>query len=272
MVTLSRIRTGDVELNVAVQGEGPAVVLLHGFPHTWRVWEPVVPALARTRTVIAPDLRGLGDSSRPEKNYTAGDVAGDVIGLLDEFGIGQAALVGIDLGTPAAFLAALRHPRRISRLVLAESLVGTLPGAERFTPPWWFGFHAVPGLAETVLAGHEAEYLDFFLRAGTLGDGAGAGFTAAVHEAYSAPGALRAAFEHYRAFPESARQIDEAVAGARLRVPTLCVGAFPVGEATFRQVRPVADDVRGTVLDGCGHIVPQHRPQALLGVLEEFLT
>lgn len=273
MISLRKVVTNDVELNVATAGSGPAIVLLHGFPHTWRIWEPVIPALAAHRTVIAPDLRGLGGSSRPTSGYTAGDVAADVVDLLDALGIERADVVGIDLGTPAAFLLAATYPQRVRKLVLMEALVGRLPGAERFLAggaPWWFGFHAVAGLAESVLIGHEEEYLDFFLRAGTLGDGVTDGFRDAVHAAYSGQPALRAAFEHYRALPRSANQIATA-ARARLTVPTLAIGSSPVADATFLQLQPITDTLEGTVLENTGHIIPQHRPDALLASLEEFL-
>ncbi|SES17841.1 alpha/beta fold hydrolase [Lentzea albida] len=273
-MVLRRIHTNGVELNVAVEGEGPVLVLLHGFPHTWQVWEPVVPALAAHRRVIAPDLRGLGASARPESGYAAADVANDVAGLLDALGIAEADVAAIDLGVPPAFLLAAGHPGRVRRLVLMEALVGTLPGAEDFLrhgPPWWFGFHSAPGLAESVLLGHEAEYLDFFLHAGTAGDGVTPRFRDAVHEAYKGRAALKAAFEHYRALPESARQIEEAVHRRRLSVPTLTIGAAPVGDATYRQVKLVGDEVRNVRLEGCGHIIPQHRPEELLAVLQEFL-
>ncbi|HEX7309210.1 alpha/beta hydrolase [Lentzea sp.] len=274
MVALREITTNGVELNVAVTGDGPALVLLHGFPHTWQLWEPVIPALAEHHTVVAPDLRGLGASSRPDAGYSAGEVSADVIGLLDALGVERADVVAIDLGVAPAFLTGLEHPDRVRRLVLMEGLAGALPGAEDFLragPPWWFGFHAVPGLAEAVLAGHEPEYFDFFLQAGTAGDGVTPRFRSAVHEAYRGTAALRAAFEHYRALPDSARQIAEAVGRRRLTVPALAVGAAPVGEATRRQVELVGDDVRGVVLAGCGHIIPQHRPRELLAVLGEFL-
>jgi pimeloyl-ACP methyl ester carboxylesterase len=275
MFAPQRIRAKGMELNVVVAGEGPAVVLLHGFPHTWQLWEPILPALAESKRVIVPDLRGLGDSARPESGYTAADVAADVVGLLDALGVEQADVAGIDLGTPAAFMVAMTAAERVRRLVLSEGLVGSLPGAEDFLrggPPWWFGFHAVPGLAENVLLGHEAEYIDFFLRTGTLGDGVTPAFREAVHKAYSDHAALQAAFEHYRAFPESARQIAEAASRGRLTVPTLTIGGATVGNATYQQVEHIADDVRGLIIEDAGHIIPQHRPEAFVTALKEFLA
>lgn len=264
----------DLRLNVAVEGSGPAIVLVHGFPHTWEVWAPVIADLASTHTVIAPDLRGFGASSLEAPAYTAGDVTSDLVGILDALDVDQADVVAFDLGTPAAFLLAMTHPERVRRLVLMEALVGSLPGAEEFLragPPWWFGFHAVPGFAERVLEGNEKPYVDFFLTTGTLGAGASDAFVAAAHEAFSRPGALRAAFEHYRALPDSAAQIADAVANSRLTVPTLALGASTVGDATYRQLEPVTDSLTGLVLDETGHIIPQHRPAELLAAVREFL-
>lgn len=274
MVAVRTIAVNGVELNVAIEGHGPALVLMHGFPHTWQVWQPIIPALAAHRTVIAPDLRGFGGSSRPTDGSTAADVATDILALLDALAVEQADVVAIDLGTPAAFLLGLTHPERVRRLVLMESLVGPLPGAEEFLkagPPWWFGFHSVPGFAETVLSGNESAYIEFFHRAGTLGDGVTPAFRTAAEEAFGTPDRLRGAFAHYRALPESGRQIVAAVARARLTVPTLTIGSSPVGDATFRQLEPIADSLTGVVLEHTGHIIPQHRPDELLAALNGFL-
>ncbi|MFJ4521995.1 alpha/beta fold hydrolase [Streptomyces sp. NPDC088810] len=274
-VRLRRVTVNGVGLNVATAGQGPAVLLLHGFPHTWRLWTDVIGPLARRHRVIAPDLRGFGDSDRPAGGYDAGTLATDAEALLEALDAGPAAVVGIDLGAPPAFLLAMRRPGRVRRLVLMESLLGDLPGAEQFLaggPPWWFGFHAEPGLAETVLAGHEGAYVGWFLERGTLGRGVRPDVRAEFVRAYGGSEALRAAFGPYRALPVTARQIREAVAGARLTVPALTIGAHPAGRALERQLRPYADRLTGQVIPDCGHIVPLDRPEALLELLEPFLA
>ncbi|MZD10438.1 alpha/beta fold hydrolase [Streptomyces sp. SID5785] len=275
MPELRRITVNDVELNVALAGEGPAVLLLHGFPHTWQLWTDVMADLSARYRVIAPDLRGFGASSRPASGYDAGTLAEDAGALLAALGVSSAAVVGIDAGAAPAFLLALRNPGLVRRLVVMESLLGRLPGAEDFLaagPPWWFGFHAAePGLAETVLEGNEAAYIDWFLRAGTLGEGVRPDLRDAFVRAYTGREALSCAFAYYRALPESAARIEREVATARLTVPTMAVGAHPVGAALERQLRPVADDLTGHVIEDCGHIVPLHRPHALLALLNPFL-
>jgi pimeloyl-ACP methyl ester carboxylesterase len=272
---LRRVAVNGIELNVALAGRGPAVLLLHGFPHTWRLWTTVMDRLAADHRVIAPDLRGLGASTRATSGYDARSLADDAAALLTALGEDTAAVVGIDAGAPPAFLLAMTQPGRVRRLVLMGSLVGRLPGAEDFLAagaPWWFGFHSVPGLAETVLEGHEADYIDWFLNAGTLGDGLSPAVRDAFVAAYTGHEALRCAFSYYWALPASAAQIERAVAGARLTMPVMAIGAQPVGRATERQLRPIADDLTGHLIKGCGHIIPQHRPDALLALIEPFLA
>ncbi|MEU6761921.1 alpha/beta hydrolase [Streptomyces sp. NPDC046853] len=274
-IALRQITTNGITVNVAVSGTGPAVLLLHGFPHTWQLWSEVMPRLALRHRVIAPDLRGLGASTRAADGYDAGNLATDAEGILDALGERTAAVVGIDAGTPPAFLLALRRPDLVRRLVVMESLLGPLPGAEDFLaggPPWWFGFHAVPGLAENVLAGHEAEYIDWFLHTGTHGRGIPERVRDAFLAAYTGHEALRCAFSHYRAMPASGRQIRDAARQARLTMPTMTIGSHPVGAALERQVRPLADDLTGHLIRDCGHIIPLDRPGALLDVLEPFLA
>jgi pimeloyl-ACP methyl ester carboxylesterase len=271
-ITVNKVAANGLDIAVATAGTGPAILLLHGFPHTWRIWEKVIPIMAEGRRVLAPDLRGLGGTTRAQDGYDAGTLAEDARALLDALGEDTATVVGIDAGAPPAFLLAMRHPERVERLVLMESLLGGLPGAEGFSPPWWFGFHQVPDLAEEVLTGHEAEYLRFFLNAGTLGRGVPPEIEAAFIDAYTGRESLRCAFEHYRAMPTSARQIRDAVEHGRLTTPTLAIGAHPVGSALERQLRPVADDLTGHVIADCGHIIPLDRPDALLPLFANFLS
>jgi pimeloyl-ACP methyl ester carboxylesterase len=275
-ITHHQVDTNGTTLHVATAGQGPAVVLLHGWPHTWQLWTSVIPALAATHRVIAPDLRGLGDSHRAADGYDLHTLAADIAGLLRALGETRADIVGIDAGSPVAFMLAMRRPSLIRRLVLMESLLGGLPGAERFLaagPPWWFGFHAVPGLAETVLAGHEGEYLDWFLRAGTAD---GRGIDPAVRDAfvraYQGADALRCGFSYYRAGPVNSQQIAAATDAGRLLVPTMAVGARPVGDSLYRQLEPVTDQLTGHLIEDCGHIIPLDRPDALLGLLIPFLA
>ena len=156
-----------------------------------------------------------------------------------------------------------------------ESTLGTLPGAEEFLragPPWWFGFHQVPGLAEQVVQGRESTYLDFFYRSGTWdGNGIDSAIRDAFIEAYSGLDSLRCGFEHYRAMPESARQLADAVAAHTLTVPTMAIGSHPAGGALAGQLGHVAADLRSEHIGQCGHIIPLDRAEVLLDLLDSFL-
>ena len=274
-VRLERVATRGVELQVAVAGSGPTIVLLHGWPHTWHVWHRLIPDLARTHRVLAPDLRGAGGSTRARDGYDLHTLADDVAAIVAALGDGPVSLVGIDAGAPVAWMVAARQHVVVRRLVLVESLLGRLPGAEEFLaagPPWWFGFHAVPGLAEHVLIGQEERYIDWFLQTGTAdGRGVAAASRDAFVEAYRGTESLRCGFEHYRAMATNGRLIDDAVADpTRTQVPTLAVGAGTVGDALHRQLRPITDELEGHVIPDCGHIVPEDRPGDLLRLLRDF--
>ncbi|MFJ9817372.1 alpha/beta fold hydrolase [Streptomyces sp. NPDC101151] len=274
-VELRQVTANGVEFNVASAGHGPTVLLLHGFPHTWRIWSHVIDELAANYRVIAPDLRGFGDSGRPAEGYDAGTLAADAESLLTALGVTSAAVVGIDVGTPPAFLMAMRRPDLVRRLVVMESLLGRLSGAEEFLadgPPWWFGFHAEPGLAESVLVGHEETYIGWFLDRGTPGREVREDLRGSIIRSYAGSGALASAFGPYRALRSSARQIRAAVESARLTVPAMAIGARPVGRALEYQLRPYADHLEGHILEDCGHIIPLDRPEALLALLHPFLA
>ena len=272
---VERLVGNGITIEADVSGEGPPVVLVHGFPHTRRVWSRVAAELSVGRQVIALDLRGIGGSTRAVDGYDADTLAGDLVCVLDGLDISGADVVALDAGVPAAFLLALQHPHRVRRLVLMESTLGTLPGAEDFFragPPWWFGFHQVPGLAEQVIEGHEGDYLDFFYRIGTWsGSGIDPDTRDAFVRSYSGTESLRCGFEYYRAMPETARQISGAVASRLLSVPTMAIGSHPVGDALAKQLAPITSDLRSVHIDDCGHIIPLDRPELLLELLAEFL-
>jgi pimeloyl-ACP methyl ester carboxylesterase len=282
------VAVNGVELHVRTTGQGPATVLVHGFPHTGAIWSEVVAALRDEHRLLVPDLRGYGDSTPTAEGLDARTLSHDLEQLLEvtrtanrtasrteDRPADRTALVAIDAGVPAAFLLALRRPDLLRRLVLIESTLGGLPGAEGFLaggPPWWFGFHQVPGLAERVLAGHEAEYVGWFYDVGTRRRGVRPELRATLGAAFARPGALRTALAYYRALPASERQLAEAVRHARLRVPTTAIGAAPVGRALERQLRAVTDDLDGHLIEDCGHLVPVDHPDALATLLRPALA
>lgn len=139
-----------------------------------------------------------------------------------------------------------------------EALLPGLPGGFS-SPPWWFGFHSVPGLAETVLEGHEAEYVDWFLEAGTHRTAPGHVRDAFVR-ACTGREALRCGFGYYRAAPQNAEAVQTV---GRIEVPTLALGGAVVGDRLYRQLQPIVDELDGEVVPGSGHLLPLDRPDAV---------
>ncbi len=264
-------------LRVTLSGAGIPVLLLHGWPFTSHMWRRVTPLLvAAGHRVIAPDLRGIGGSDRPASGYDVETVSEDFAELLSALGVPEAFVVGTDLGTPIAWMLAMRHPERVRKLALMEALLGRQPGAEQYTaggPPWWFGFHGVPGLAERVLEGHEADYLALFLGARSTGQHAVEAEAQAVYAAaYAGREALRGGFEHYRAMPESARQIAAMALARRLAMPTLAISGGVIGDVLHRQLQPHADALQATHIADCGHNIPEEQPEALARALLTFFA
>ena len=280
MTTVTKARPTSAEtlwlagLGTSVRrvGSGDPVLLLHGFPHTKELWRDVEALLvAAGHQVVAPDLRGLGDTEPPADGYAAQDLATDQVRLLDALELATVHVVGFDLGAAPAFALAATHPARVASLTVVEAVVGGLPGAEAFLGsggPWWFGFHQAPGdLAEDVVAGGEDRYVRFFLDAGSRA-GVPADLARRFVQAYTGRARLHAAFEHYRAMPANAAwNRSWAGRGGRLTMPVAAVGAAVLGDTTARQLGPVCDDLTAHLLPDSGHIVPLDAPGDLADIV-----
>lgn len=269
----------DLRLHYVTAGDpgDPAVVLLHGWPQTWYEWRHVIDALADDYRVLAPDMRGLGDSARPRTGYDKRTIAADVRGLVSELGQDRVSLVGHDWGMPVAYAYASRHPDEVASLAVLDGLLpgvgddagGTLPSG---APVWHFGLHMTPNLPEALVSGRERTYLSWFFR--ELAYDPLAIDETAVDEyvrCYSEPGALRAGFEYYRAAPTDAAHNREH-AERPLELPVLALGGRSTfAHRTVETMETVAEDVRGDVVDRCGHWIPEERPDRLVEELDAFL-
>ncbi len=276
-IELSHVHANGIRIQVATMGAGSPVLLLHGWPFTWFLWRRLMPTLSASGyRVIAPDLRGIGGTERPADGYDLYTLADDAAGLLSALNVKDAVVVGFDLGVSPAWMLAMRHPELVRKIVLMEALLGSLPGAEGFLAhgaPWWFGFHAVPGLAEAALEGNEGAYLDWFFTNHTAGRrGIEPHARDAFVSAYSGKEALRGGFEHYRAFPIHAAQIAAAVREQRLTIPIMALGGGVVGEALYKQLAPTSDHVVSHIIPDCGHVIPEEKPEALAALLLAFIA
>jgi len=265
---------GELMMHYVTAGEGPPVVLLHGWPQTWYEWRHVIPKLWDKYTVIAPDMRGLGDTSRPLHGYDKRTIANDIWQLVVEhLGFERFHLVGHDWGGPVAYALAAECPDIVRSLTIVDVVI---PGdGGEFSEGgrrWHHQFHMTPDLPEALIQGRERVYLKWFYdtfayQPGAIDDEALDEFV----RTYSQPGALRAGFAYYRAIPEDARQNAERLAtGFRLPMPVLAIGggvSYPHGRGRGADVeaslKRVADDVRGLVIPDCGHFVPEEKPHEL---------
>lgn len=195
-----------IQMHYVMGGHGDPIVLLHGWPETWYEWRHVMPALAKNYTVIVPDLRGLGDSSKPSTGYDGKTAAEDIHQLITKLGFKTIFLVGHDIGPIVAYPYAAAHPTEVKKLVVMDTAIPgfTIPGR---MPPWWFAFHQTPDVPETLVEGKVKEYLSWFYQ--NLAYNPAAITQANIDEYvshYFVPGAMHAGFEYYRAFPQDTIQ------------------------------------------------------------------
>jgi len=272
---------GEVMLHYVIAGSGPPVVLIHGWPQTWYEWRHTIAALSPHYTVIAPDMRGLGDSSRPLTGYDKRTIGNDIWRLVTEkLGHKRFRLVGHDWGGPTAFAIAADHPEAIEQLVVVDVVI---PGGggdfSQGGRRWHHQFHVTPDLPEALVQGRERLYLQWFYQ--TFAYYPGAISEADLDEyvrTYSQPGAMRAGFNLYRSISEDAKaNAAQLASGFRLPMPVLAIGganSYPHargrGKETEDSLRRVATDVRGAVIEECGHFVPEEQPAVFNRMVLEF--
>jgi pimeloyl-ACP methyl ester carboxylesterase len=272
---------GELRLHAVVGGEGPPLMLVHGWPQTWYAWRFVMPALAEDFEVVAVDQRGIGLSDKPREGYDIGTLAGDLVALMDVLGHERFALYGTDTGMPIAHALAADYPGRIERLAVSEAfLPGIASALPLFVPPtlnarlWHLMFNQLPGeVNEALVRGREDVFFgaEFAASAGTtkLPDDAVEHY---VDTLAADPEALRGSFEFYRAISTSAAQNEERK-NRRLTMPVLALGGEESGgENAANAMKLVADDVQSVVLRGSGHWVAEQAPDQLLAALTEFLA
>jgi len=269
------IAANGVTIHVRVGGRGPAVVLLHGYGETGDMWEPMAVDLARDHTVVVPDLRGLGLSSKPVSGgYDKKTQGQDVAGVLDTLKIAKADLVTHDIGNMVGYAFAAEHRDRVNRFVLIDApLPGVGPWEEILKNPllWHFRFGG-PDM-ERLVAGRERIYLDRFWNEFSAHP---ARFTEASREhyakLYALPGAMHGGFSQFAAFDQDAVDNKAFVAQGKLDMPVLALG----GEKSFGPMmatvmRFAASDVTEGVVPDSGHWIMEENPKATVAMVRAFL-
>jgi microsomal epoxide hydrolase len=273
---------GGVRLHFVSGGkaDGDVVVLLAGFPESWFAWRKVMPLLANTFKVIAPDLPGQGDSDRPAAGYDTKTLATTVHGLLEQLGTKRYFLAGHDVGAWVAYpYAALFGDEVLGLALLDAGIPGvTLPDAlptdpERAWRTWHFAFHAIPDLPELLITGREREYLNWFLRRKAANPEA---FSEADVDEYlrvfKKAGGLRAGLTYYREASLSAQQNRELSTTGKLSPPVLALGGDQGWVDMVSPLRPLAEDVEGGAITSCGHFLPEEQPTVVARELVTFFN
>jgi len=269
-----KISTNGALLNVRVGGQGPAVVMLHGYGETGDMWAPLAIKLMKDHTIIVPDLRGMGRSDHPAGGYDKKNQARDIAGVLDTLKIGNVSVVAHDIGNMVAYAFTAENPARVTKLVLMDAPVpGVGPWEEILKNPllWHFRFGG-PDM-ERLVKGRERIYLDRFWNEFSANP---KNFDEASrrHYAkfYALPGAMHSGFAQFAAFDQDAIDNKVYLAKGPLPMPVLAVGGEKSFGATMATVTQfAASNVTGAVIPGAGHWLMEEQPEATVKVIADFL-
>jgi pimeloyl-ACP methyl ester carboxylesterase len=270
---LADVQVDGATIHVRTGGSGPAVVLLHGFGDTGDMWAPLAARLAADHTVVVPDLRGMGRSSRPAGGYDKKSQAGDIRAVLAKLGIEKSAVVGHDIGTMVAYAYAARYPERTTKLVVMDAPVPGIPPWDQIVRNpllWHFSFGGPD--AERLVAGRERIYLDRFWNE-FAGNPAKVDEETRRHYAglYAQPGAMRAAFAQFNSIPQDEKDNLVSVR-TKLAMPVLAMGgekSFGANEAIV--MRNAASNVTEVVIRDAGHWLMEEQPAATIDAITGFL-
>jgi pimeloyl-ACP methyl ester carboxylesterase len=272
------VDTGELRLHAVVGGNGPPLLLVHGWPETWYAWRLLMPALARDFEVVAVDQRGMGLSDKPDGGYDTATLADDLAAVMDALGHQRFAVVGHDTGFAIAYALAADHPDRVDRVALAEipGPPGAAPSPPLFSPGplndrlWHLPFNRVDRLPEQLVAGREDVFFGYEFAV------QGGGLSADAIDYYvrtlSNPESLTGSFGWYRALDATIAQ-NEQRKTTPLTMPVLAIG----GETSYAEhveeaMAALAGDVQGVVIPGTGHWVAETAPDELLAALTAFLA
>jgi pimeloyl-ACP methyl ester carboxylesterase len=262
---ISRMAQVDgVKLHYLTAGHGPAVILLHGYTQTSRMWRPLIPLLAKKFTVIAPDLPGIGDSEIPKDGLDMKTAAIRIHALARSLGVEKARVVGHDIGLMVAYAYAAQFPAETEKLVVMDAFLPGVAGWEDvYNNPaiWHFRFNGPT--PEALVRGRERIYFDYFWndfaadKRRSIPEADRVAYTAA----YARPGRMRAGWAYFVSFQQAAKDFAE-LSRTRLTMPVLAIGGEKAnGEVLGKQMKLVATDATMVVLKDCGHWVLEKNPK-----------
>jgi pimeloyl-ACP methyl ester carboxylesterase len=265
----------ETRLHYLAAGNGDPVVLLHGYAQTSHMWRPLIPELASNHTVIAPDLRGAGQSAKPPAGYTKAEMAQDIHALTRKLGFEKTRIVGHDIGLMVAYAYAAQYPKEVDRIALMDAF---LPGVGNWRDVWlmrhlWhFHFYGKTPLA--LVHGRERIYFEHFW------NDFAANPSRSIPErdrrfyakAYARPGSMRAGFEYFHTFEQDANDFARFAQTSLLMPMLVLTGEKASGEFLIQQGRSVAKNVEGVVVRNSGHWLMEEAPNQVIPNLVEFLN
>jgi pimeloyl-ACP methyl ester carboxylesterase len=267
-------QVNGVRLHYWIGGSGTPVVLLHGYAQTSHMWRPVMPLLAQHHTVIVPDLRGAGDSGKPESGYDKKNLAVDIHELTSSLGVHHVRIVGHDIGLMVAYAYAAQFPSDTERVVLMDAFlpgIGDWKGVWLMRDMWHFHFYGPTPLA--LVHGRERIYFEHFWNdfAADPAHSVSEADRRVYAAAYAQEGGMRAGFEYFRNFEKDAADFAQ-LGATKLTMPVLVLtGEKASGQFLIDQTKLVATDVRAQVIKGSGHWLMDEAPDQVIPALGSFL-
>ncbi len=275
------VNAGGLRQHVVIGGDGPPLLLVHGWPENWYQYRALMPALARDYTVIAVDQRGMGLTEKPKSGYDSATLANDLVALMDALGYERFSVVGLDTGMVISYALAADHPERVARLVVGEA---PLPGVTDKTPSLFLPGPAVPqlfhltfnrlnGLNEQLVRGREDLFFSFIFDAEATIKLPRYAVKYYADGFASSRAALRGSFGFYRAWDATTAQNSQRSMASKLTMPVLAIG----GETSSMNgpellMKAVANDVQGLEIPDAGHFLAEEAPQQMLAALTQFLA
>jgi pimeloyl-ACP methyl ester carboxylesterase len=268
-----------IQLHYGIGGKGDHLVLLHGYPQSWYEWRYIMPALAKFYTVVAPDLRGFGHSSKPLTGYDGKTTAEDIYQLTELLGFSKIFLAAHDVGSQTAFSYTAEHPNNVTKLVIMDfAFPGFFPALFGSSGPWWFSFYQTQDIPENLIQGKERAYISWFMKGLAYNPSAIKEEDIDVWTSHAvSPGGLRGSFEHFRAFRMDAQQNKE-IAKSEITTPVLALGGdiYPplggdiLGNFANSSLQSLGSNVTGITVPLSGHWIPEEQPQFVLDHLLKF--
>jgi pimeloyl-ACP methyl ester carboxylesterase len=267
-------KANGVRLYYLTAGEGDPIILLHGYAQNSHMWRPLISELAKTHTVIAPDLRGFGQSAKPALGYEKKTMAQDIHALASSLGLTRVGVVGHDIGLMVAYAYAAQYPTEVERIALMDAFlpgIGDTTNLFLLRDLWHFHFFGETPLK--LVKGRERTYFEHFWNdfAANPKKSVSEADRRFYAKAYAQPGAMKAGFEVFRAFDQDAKDFA-ALARRKLKMPMLVLtGERASGEFLIQQGRMVADNVEGVIVKGSGHwLMDEAREQVVPRLIKFF--